>query len=51
MSTARKYFDFKVIAIVVLAALCTAVSMELFLLPSNVILGGALGIASIVTCY
>lgn len=48
MSTARKYFDFKVIAIVVLAALCTAVSMELFLLPSNVILGGALGIASIV---
>ncbi len=47
MSNIRKYIDLKVIAIIFFAALCTALSVELFLLPSNVVLGGALGIASI----
>lgn len=40
-------YNLKQIALIFLAALSTAVSLELFLLPSNVVIGGALGIASI----
>lgn len=40
-------YNLKQIALIFVAALSTAVAMELFLLPSNVVTGGALGIASI----
>ncbi len=40
-------YKLKSVMIIGLAALAAAVSLELFLLPSNVIIGGALGIASI----
>ena len=41
------WYNFKQILIVLLASLATAVSIELLLLPSNVVCGGALGIAGI----
>ena len=40
-------YNLKQIALLFVAALCTAVALELFLLPGNVVIGGALGIASI----
>ena len=40
-------YNFKQIVLIFLAALATAVSVEVFLLPSDVVVGGALGIASI----
>ncbi len=40
-------FTSKDIFVIILASLATAVSLEIFLLPSNVVIGGALGIASI----
>lgn len=40
-------YNAKQVLLVFVAALATAVSLEVFLLPGNVIVGGALGIASI----
>lgn len=40
--------NFKQILIIFVASLCTAVSIDLLLLPCNAIAGGALGIASII---
>ncbi len=41
------WHNFKQILIILVASLATAVSVELLLLPSNVVVGGAIGIASI----
>lgn len=41
------WYNFKQIAYIFLASLATAVAIEMFLLPSDAIIGGALGIASI----
>ncbi len=41
------WHNFKQILIIFVASLATAVSVELLLLPSNVVVGGAIGIASI----
>lgn len=40
-------YNLKQALLIFLAALATAVSLEVFLLPGNVVIGGALGIASI----
>lgn len=47
MSTQKKHIDWKNIAVIFVAALASAVSLELFLLPSDVVIGGALGLSSI----
>lgn len=41
------FYNFKQIVLIFLAALATAASVEIFLLPSDVVVGGALGISSI----
>lgn len=43
----KTVYRIKSVVIISLAALASAVSLELFLLPSNVVIGGALGVASI----
>lgn len=40
-------YNFKQILLILLAAFATATSVEIFLLPSNVVVGGVLGISSI----
>lgn len=42
-----KVINWKNVLVIVFAALCSAVSLELFLLPSNVVIGGALGVSCI----
>ena len=41
------WYNFKQLLVILLASLATAVSIELLLLPSNVVCGGALGVAGI----
>ena len=43
----RGLFTFKDVIVIILASFASAVSLELFLLPSNVVVGGAMGMASI----
>lgn len=42
-----KSLSFKNIVVILFAAVCSAVSLEIFLIPSNVVIGGASGISSI----
>ena len=48
MTKKQFWYNFKQILIIFVASLATAVSIDLLLLPCNVVVGGALGIASII---
>lgn len=47
MNKAKYHFNWNNFLIIFIAALTSAVGLELFLLPSNVVIGGALGISCI----